>query len=417
MGAIMYLFGCFQGSTEALRAIQQPTHFTDFVISHSHLTVFGTFVVWAIGGLVYVWPRLCGRELWSFKMGNWSFWLITAGISTMGLVLTAGGLQQGFQWMDGVEWLDSILPMRPYWFVRTLAGRQHGHRHVAARHQPDDDGAGPAGRGRRAAPAPRRRRRCRPGERPDEMNARFVALVAGVFFFFAALIYARASCPSSSRRSRTTKVTPVVRTDLGELKWMVTDATDYTELQQRGRARLSPRGLLVLPFAVRAPGHRRDAALGPGQPRRASTPSTCRTCSRTRRIGPDLTRVGLKYSDEWHLAHFWDPRMLVAGFDHAALRGLFDAPDAARSAIVDDGAGNRTLRKDAGRPKRSSTSPASSRSRLTPNADGLLFVPERARQVAGHPARRTKSSPAKRCGSPPRPRSSRRSSPISRSSA
>ena len=33
-------------------------------------------------------------------MGNWSFWLITAGISTMGLVLTAGGLQQGYMWME-----------------------------------------------------------------------------------------------------------------------------------------------------------------------------------------------------------------------------------------------------------------------------------------------------------------------------
>jgi cytochrome c oxidase cbb3-type subunit 1 len=122
MGTIMYLFGCFQGSTEALRVIQQPTHFTDFVISHSHLTVFGTFVVWAMGGLVYTWPKLFGRELWSFKLGNWSFWLITAGISTMGLVLTAGGLQQGYMWMDGSEWLNSILPMSPYWFVRTLAG-------------------------------------------------------------------------------------------------------------------------------------------------------------------------------------------------------------------------------------------------------------------------------------------------------
>jgi cytochrome c oxidase cbb3-type subunit 1 len=123
MGSLMYLAGCFQGSTEALRSIQQPTHFTDFVISHSHLTVFGTFVVWAIGGLVYTWPRVWGRtELWSFRMGNWSFWLITAGISTMGLVLTAGGLQQGFQWMAGTEWLETVLAMRPYWFVRTLAG-------------------------------------------------------------------------------------------------------------------------------------------------------------------------------------------------------------------------------------------------------------------------------------------------------
>jgi cytochrome c oxidase cbb3-type subunit 1 len=40
----------------------------------------------------------------------------------MGLVLSAGGLQQGFQWMNGVEWLDSVVQMRAYWLVRTLAG-------------------------------------------------------------------------------------------------------------------------------------------------------------------------------------------------------------------------------------------------------------------------------------------------------
>jgi cytochrome c oxidase cbb3-type subunit 1 len=121
-GSLMYLAGCFQGSVEALRSIQQPTHFSDFVISHSHLTVFGTFVVWAMGGLVYVWPRVCGRELWSFALGNWAFWLITVGISTMGLVLTAAGLQQGFEWMNGTEWVDTVVRMRPYWLVRTLSG-------------------------------------------------------------------------------------------------------------------------------------------------------------------------------------------------------------------------------------------------------------------------------------------------------
>ncbi len=122
MGSLMYLFGCFQGSVEALRSIQQPTHFTDFVISHSHLTVFGTFVVWAIGGTVYVWPKIHDRELWSFKLGNWSFWLITFGITLMGLDLTAGGLQQGFMWMAGTEWMDSLVALLPYWLVRTVAG-------------------------------------------------------------------------------------------------------------------------------------------------------------------------------------------------------------------------------------------------------------------------------------------------------
>jgi cytochrome c oxidase cbb3-type subunit 1 len=122
VGSIMYLFGCFQGSLEALRSLQQPTHFTDFVISHSHLTVFGTFVIWALAGTVYVIPRLAGRPLWSFSLGNWSFWLITLGISLMGLVLTAAGLQQGYMWMSGVEWVDSMVAMKPYWVVRTIAG-------------------------------------------------------------------------------------------------------------------------------------------------------------------------------------------------------------------------------------------------------------------------------------------------------
>ncbi|HRP97199.1 MAG TPA: cbb3-type cytochrome c oxidase subunit I [Rhodocyclaceae bacterium] len=122
LGAVMYLFGCFQGSVEALRSLQVPTHFTDFVISHSHLTVFGTFVVWAMGGLVYVWPRITGRPLWSFKMANWSFWLIAIGISLMGLVLSAQGLQHGFMLMAGTEWLDALIAIAPYWLVRTMAG-------------------------------------------------------------------------------------------------------------------------------------------------------------------------------------------------------------------------------------------------------------------------------------------------------
>jgi cytochrome c oxidase cbb3-type subunit 1 len=122
VGSIMYLVGCFQGSTEALRALQEPTHFTDFVVAHSHLTVFGTFVVWAIGGALYVWPRIHGQELWSFRLGNWSFWLITVGISTMGLVLTAQGLQQGFMLMARAEWVDTLVTMKPFWWVRTLAG-------------------------------------------------------------------------------------------------------------------------------------------------------------------------------------------------------------------------------------------------------------------------------------------------------
>jgi cytochrome c oxidase cbb3-type subunit I len=105
-----------------LRALQQPTHFTDFVISHSHLTVFGTFVVWAIAGSLYVWPRITESELGSFTLANWGFWLVTLGISAMGLVLSAQGLQQGYMLMAQSEFLDTVTAIRPYWWVRTFTG-------------------------------------------------------------------------------------------------------------------------------------------------------------------------------------------------------------------------------------------------------------------------------------------------------
>jgi cytochrome c oxidase cbb3-type subunit 1 len=70
MGAVFYWFGCFQGSTEALRGMQQLTHFTDFVISHSHLTIFGTFVVWTMAGVYYVWPLLADRHQFQHHGGG-----------------------------------------------------------------------------------------------------------------------------------------------------------------------------------------------------------------------------------------------------------------------------------------------------------------------------------------------------------
>jgi cytochrome c oxidase cbb3-type subunit I len=123
VGSLMYLIGCFQGSISALRSVQQPTHFTDFVIAHSHLTIFGTFIMWAVGGAVYVWPRLAhDQPLWSFRVGNWGFWLMTGGISAMGLLLVVQGLHQGFMLMGGAEWMQSVNVMRPYWWVRTFTG-------------------------------------------------------------------------------------------------------------------------------------------------------------------------------------------------------------------------------------------------------------------------------------------------------
>ncbi len=210
------------------------------------------------------------------------------------------------------------------------------------------------------------------------MSGRFVTLVAGVVCFFAALI-TQGFLPFFEPSARTTRVTSVVRTDFGQLKWMMSEATDYTPLQQRGRDIYLREGCWYCHSQFVRPVTGETRRWGPVTESGEFAFDVPHLFG-TRRIGPDLMRVGLKYSDEWHLAHFWNPRMLSPDSVMAPYRGLFDEPDQPVK-IVDDGAGNRTLEKT---PVTEALFDFASQVqiRLTPSAEGLLFVPMVARGKA-----------------------------------
>jgi cytochrome c oxidase cbb3-type subunit I/II len=207
------------------------------------------------------------------------------------------------------------------------------------------------------------------------MTARFVALVAGVVCFFAA-VFTQGILTLIEPSARTPDVTAVVRTDLGQLKWIGTEATDYTPLQQRGRRVYLREGCWYC--------HSQYVRPVTGETRRWGPVSEAGEYAYdvphlfgTRRIGPDLTRVGLKYGDEWHYAHFWNARMLTPESVMAPYEGLFDAPYQ-RIKIVDDAAGNKTL-EPTSLAKSLFDFNSKDQIKLTPNTDGLLFVPLVAR--------------------------------------
>jgi len=208
------------------------------------------------------------------------------------------------------------------------------------------------------------------------MSARFVALVAGVGFFFLALI-TQGVLPFFEPSSRTTKVTSVVRTDFGELKWLVSEATDYTPLQKLGRDIYLREGCWYCHSQFVRPVTGETRRWGPVTESGEFAFDVPHLFG-TRRIGPDLMRVGLKYGDEWHIAHFWDPRMLTPDSVMAPYRGMFEEP-AQPVQIVDDGEGNRTLERTAVT-ERLFDYDSETQIALTPSADGLLFVPMEARE-------------------------------------
>ena len=210
------------------------------------------------------------------------------------------------------------------------------------------------------------------------MTLRFVALVAGIGAFFAA-VFTQGLLPLFEPSALTNEVTSVVRTDLGQLKWMHAEATDYTPVQQHGRRVYLREGCWYCHSQYVRPVTGETRRWGPVSEAGEYAYDTPHLFG-TRRIGPDLTRVGLKYSNEWHYAHFWNPRMLTPESIMAPYRGLFDTPRQAVK-LIDGADGTRTLENNA-LTQRFFNFASKDRIKLTPNSDALLFVPLQARDKA-----------------------------------
>lgn len=209
------------------------------------------------------------------------------------------------------------------------------------------------------------------------MNIKTVSLVAG-FLFLALAAFTQGVLPMLEPQTTTDRVTRVVRTDLGQLKWTEAKATDYTPLEAKGRQIYIREGCWYCHSQYIRPVTGETRRWGPVTQSGEYAFDTPHLFS-TRRIGPDLSRVGLKYSDEWHLAHFWNPRMLVPDSIMPRFAKLFDAP-VLPVRIVDDKAGNRTLEKNAVTERifdYSKIGNPADHAKLTPNKEGLLFVRRR----------------------------------------
>jgi cytochrome c oxidase cbb3-type subunit 2 len=207
-----------------------------------------------------------------------------------------------------------------------------------------------------------------------DIPLRTYALGAGVFFFMLAVVV-QGILPFLEPQSRWTKVTKVVRTDLGELKWMEDHATDYSPLEERGRRVYTREGCWYCHSQYVRPVTGETRRWGPVTQSGEYAYDIPHLFS-TRRIGPDLSRVGLKYSDAWHLAHFWSPRMLVPDSVMPRFSAMFEGPHLVK--VVSDASGNRTVEKT---PATETLFNFSSQQKLmlTPNKDGLVLVTERGK--------------------------------------
>lgn len=304
IGVFYYLVGSVQGSIESLYRFQQLTHFNDFVIGHAHLTVFGAMILWVVGGLYYVWPRLVGRQLWSDRLASWHLWLTVTGFSAMILGLTAQGFIQGSMLEHGADFVDSVKAMQPWWVARTVVGTMMDLAlGLMAYNFYKTLGEGEPIETEHAVPMQRDSQPIAmvPGRSWLE-NPSTVGILAGIGFFSVA-VFILGIIPWLQPASRVTTVVDVV-TDL------TVRVEDYTPLEQRGRQVYIRDGCWHCHSQYIRPVTGESLRWGPVSQIGESAYDRPHLFS-TRRIGPDLTRVGRKYGDDWHVAHLWNPSDVV----------------------------------------------------------------------------------------------------------
>src|SRR5216684_2544932 len=120
-GVVSYLLVSLQGSMQALMPVNRFVHFTDWVIGHSHFAMIGFASAVALGGIAHVWQRIPGTR-YNERTMNWSFWLLTVGLTLMVADLTIAGLVEAQVWQSSGPWIDSVRAVGSYWLVRTLSG-------------------------------------------------------------------------------------------------------------------------------------------------------------------------------------------------------------------------------------------------------------------------------------------------------
>ncbi len=122
-GWAAYILVSYQGSNEALRGVNELTHFTQYVPGHAHLALMFFAASTLIGAMYYMIPRIYGCSIYSTRMAKAQYALYVIGFVTFFIGFTIAGLAQGTDWVHLGLPVWAVLPgLRPFMALRIMGG-------------------------------------------------------------------------------------------------------------------------------------------------------------------------------------------------------------------------------------------------------------------------------------------------------
>jgi len=129
LGITFYGLQVIQGPSQAIRAISQVVHYTDYIPGHVHMGTMGWVTLTISAMLYYAIPRMYNTEIYSIKIANAHFWLVLVGQLIFSITMWVTGIGQGLMMMEhspdgslAYSFIDAIRFNKPFWTMRAIGG-------------------------------------------------------------------------------------------------------------------------------------------------------------------------------------------------------------------------------------------------------------------------------------------------------
>ncbi|MFV0540690.1 MAG: cytochrome-c oxidase, cbb3-type subunit I [Aestuariibaculum sp.] len=125
-----YGMATFEGPTLSLKNVNAIGHFTDWIIAHVHVGALAWNGFLTFGMIYYLVPKLFKTKLHSVPLANFHFWIGTLGIIIYALPLYVAGFTQASMWNqfnpDGTltygNFLETVTEIIPMYWMRAIGG-------------------------------------------------------------------------------------------------------------------------------------------------------------------------------------------------------------------------------------------------------------------------------------------------------
>ncbi len=314
-----YGMATFEGPMMSLKSVSAITHYTDYIIGHVHLGALAWNGGLAAAMLYYIIPRIYNRPLYSVRMANFHFWIATIGIVFYVVPLYLGGVTQSLMWQQFTKegsllypnFLDTVTQIVPMYVMRSVGGTMYLLGFVVMAYNlvrtarlgkfvPGEEASAPALKDQveHASDKPVTRHRLLEGKPLAFTALTLVAVMIGGIIEFVPIAMVRTNVPT------------------------IASVKPYTPLELEGRDIYIREGCntchsqMIRPFRAETERYGEYSKAGEFVYDHPFLWGSKRT-------GPDLHRVGGKYSHAWHYQHMLDPRKISPGSIMPAYPWLF----------------------------------------------------------------------------------------------